>query len=48
MSSFADQSAKTTADEELYSSSMTGQRGVQFSPKSQDKAPSSPQVTSIF
>lgn len=44
MSSFADVSTRTTADEELYSSSMTGQHGAHFSPKAQEKAPTSAQV----
>lgn len=44
MSSFANQSAQTTADEELYSSSLGGQHGVPLSPRGQDKGPTSPQV----
>ena len=44
MSSFADASAGTTADEELYSSSVTGRKGIQVSPRGQGKTPSSPQV----
>ena len=45
MSSFANQSAQTTADEELYSSSVTGQQGIlRVSPRGHEKAPASPQV----
>ncbi len=46
MSSFADQSAQTTADEELYSSSLTGQHAPRLSPRGQDRVPTSPQVLS--
>ena len=48
MSSFADQSVQTPADEELYSSSLTGQHAPRLSPRGQEKVPSSPQVTSLL
>jgi hypothetical protein len=45
MSSFADEAARTSADEELYSSSMTGQAGDHLLLKGQDKPPTPPKVS---
>lgn len=44
MSSFADEAVKTSADEELYSGSLTGQAGAHFLPKGQDKPTTPPKV----
>lgn len=46
MSSFADEAGKTSADEELYSGSLTGQAGAHF-PKCQDKPTTPPKVFCI-
>ncbi len=42
MSTFADAAAKTSADEEIYGSSLTGQQGAHFPPRAAGKAPLPP------
>ena len=42
MSTFADVSARTSADEEIYGSSLTGQQGAHFPPRTTGKAPLPP------
>ena len=42
MSTFADVAAKTSADEEIYGSSLTGQHGAHFPPRAAGKAPLPP------
>ena len=42
MSTFADVAAKTSADEEMYGSSLTGQQGAHFPPRAAGKAPLPP------
>ena len=42
MSTFADAAAKTSADEEIYGSSLTGQQGAHFPPRTAGKAPLPP------
>ena len=44
MSSFADEAARTSADEELYSSSLTGQTGAHLLTTGQDKPATPPKV----
>ena len=42
MSTFADSAAKTSADEEIYGSSLTGQQGAHFPPRATGNAPLPP------